>query len=101
MKFSLRERGVLVLKKAKLVGCEGLELPSRKIINEVGKGGYRYLRILDLNKVSDEEKKQQLKKEYKRPLKLIQSSKLHGRNKIMAVDTWAVAVLWYGTGALK
>lgn len=56
----------------------------------------------DLNKVSDEEIKQQLKKElYKRRLKLIQSSKLHGRNKITAVNTWAVAVLWYGTGALK
>ena len=27
----------------------------------MGKGGYRYLRILDLNKVSDEEIKQQLK----------------------------------------
>ena len=68
----------------------------------MGKGGYRYLRILDLNKVSDEEIKQQLKKElYKRRLKLIQSSKLHGRNKIMVVNVWAVAVLWYGTGALK
>ena len=68
----------------------------------MGKGGYRHLRILDLNKVSDEEIKQQLKKElYKRRLKLIQSSKLHGGNKIMAVNIWAVAVLWYGTGALK
>ena len=68
----------------------------------MGKGGYRHLRILDLNKVSDEEIKQQLKKElYKRRLNLIQSSKLHGGNKIMAVNIWAVAVLWYGTGALK
>ena len=69
------------------------ELPSRKIINEVERGGYRYLRILDLNKVSDEEMKQQHKKEYKRRLKLIQSSKLLGRNKIMAVNIGAVAVL--------
>ena len=68
----------------------------------MGKGGYRHLRILDLNKVSDEEIKQLLKKElYKRRLKLIQGSKLHGGNKIMAVSIWAVAVLWYGTGALK
>ena len=44
----------------------------------MGKGAYRYLRILHLNKVSDEEIKQQLKKEYKRRLKLIQSSKVHG-----------------------
>ena len=38
----------------------------------MGKGGYRYLRILDLNKVSEEEIKQQLKKEYKRRLKLVE-----------------------------
>ena len=82
-----------VLKRAKVVGCERLELPSRKIINEVERGGYRYLRILDLNKVSDEEMKQQHKKEYKRRLKLIQSSKLLGRNKIMAVNIGAVALL--------
>ena len=40
-----------------MVGCERFELPSRKIINEVERGGYRCLRILDLNKVSDEEMK--------------------------------------------
>ena len=45
--------------------------------------------------------KQQHKKEYKSRLKLIQSSKLLGINKIMAVNIGAVAVLWCGTGALK
>ena len=84
-----------------MVGCERFELPSKKIINEVERGGYRCLRILDLNKVSDEEMKQQHKKEYKSRLKLIQSSKLLGINKIMAVNIGAVAVLWCGTGALK
>ena len=76
-------------------------IPSRKILNEVERGGYRYLRVLDLNKVSDEEMKQQHKKEYKRRLRLILSPKLHGRNKIMAVNIGAVAVLWCGTGDLK
>ena len=65
------------------------------------RGGYRYLGILELDKVKDEEMKQQLKKEYKRRLKLILSSKLHGRDKIMAVNTWPVAVMWYGAGVLK
>ena len=101
MEFGLHKCGVLVLKRGKVVRCEGLELSSGKIINEVERGGYRYLGILELDKVKDEEMKQQLKKEYKRRLKLILSSKLHGRNKIMAVNTWAVAVLRYGAGVLK
>ena len=45
--------------------------------------------------------KRQLRKEYKRRVKLILSSKLHGRNKVMAVNTWAVATLRYGGGVLK
>ena len=84
-----------------MVGYERFELPSRKIINKVERGGYRCLRILDLNKVSDEEMKQQHKKEYKRSLKRIQSSKRHGRNKIMAINIRAVAVLRCGKEALK
>ena len=69
------------MKRDTVVEFVGLELPSRKIIKEVERGGYRYLRILDLDKIKDEEMKQQLKKEYKRRLQLILSSKLHGRNK--------------------
>ena len=34
----------------KVVGCEGLELSSRKLLNEVIRCGYRYLRILELDK---------------------------------------------------
>ena len=32
---------------------------------------------------------------------MLLSSKLHGRNKNMAVNTWAVAQLQYGAGVLK
>ena len=99
MEFGLQKCGVLVLKRGKVVRC-GLELSSGKIIN-VERGGYRYLGILELDKVKEEEMKQQLKKEYKRRLRLILSSKLHGRNKFMVVNTWAVAVMWYGTEVLK
>ena len=34
-------------------------------------------------------------------LRLILRSKLNGRNKIMAVNTWAVSVKRYGAGILK
>jgi len=51
--------------------------------------------------MKDEEIKQQLKKEHKSRVKLTLSSKLHGRNKVIAVNTLAVAVLRYGAGVLK
>ena len=40
-------------------------------------------------------------KEYLQRLRLILRSKLNGRNKIMAVNTWAVSVMRYGAGILK
>ena len=43
MESGLQKCGVLVLKRRKMVRCEGLELSSGKIINEVERGGYRYL----------------------------------------------------------
>ena len=40
-------------------------------------------------------------KEYKRKLRLILKSKLNGKNKITAINTWAVAVFRYGAGILQ
>ena len=45
--------------------------------------------------------KEKFSKEYLRRLRLILRSKLNGRNKIMAVNTWAVSVMRYGAGILK
>ena len=39
--------------------------------------------------------------EYKRRLRLILKSKLNGKNKIQAINTWAVALLRYGAGIIN
>ena len=40
-------------------------------------------------------------KEYKRRLRLILKPKLNGRNKITAINTWAVAIFRYGAGIIS
>ena len=45
--------------------------------------------------------KDKIRNEYFRMAKLILKSKLNGRNKIMALNTWAVSILRYGAGILK
>ena len=45
--------------------------------------------------------KEKFRNEYFRRAKLILKSKLNGRNKIMALNTWAVSILRYGAGILK
>ena len=81
--------------------CEGIELPNGMTMKEVESEGYRYLGIFGLDKIKDKEMKEQFQKEYTRRLKAVLKSKLNGRNKILAVNTWAVSVLRYGAGTLK
>ena len=45
--------------------------------------------------------KDKFRNEYFRWAILILKSKLNGRNKIMALNTWAVSILKYGAGILK
>ncbi|XP_047488218.1 uncharacterized protein LOC125038695 [Penaeus chinensis] len=89
MEFGIKKCGVLVLKRGKIVRCEGIELPNDEIIKEVGQEGYTYLGIVELDKVKENEMKEKTMKEYKRRLRLILKSKLNGRNKITAINTWA------------
>ena len=70
-------------------------------MKDIDKTGYTYLGILETNKIKEKEMKEKFSKEYLRQLRLILRSKLNGRNKIMAVNTWAVSVMRYGAGTLK
>ena len=70
-------------------------------MKEVEKKGYTYLGIVELDKIKENEMKEKTIKEYKRRLRLILKSKLNGRNKITAINTWAVAVFRYGAGILE
>ena len=81
--------------------CEGIKLPNGMTMKEEESEGHRYLGILELDKVKDKEMKEQFEKEYMRRLKVVLISKLNGRNKILAVNTWAVSVLRYGARIMK
>ena len=63
--------------------------------------GYRYLGILETDHLKEKEMKDLFSKEYKRRLKLVLKSKLRGKNKIMAANTWIVAILRYSVGVVE
>ena len=53
------------------------------------------------NRVKEQEMKDEFRNEYFRRTKVILKSTLNGRNKIMALNTWAVSILRHGAGILK
>jgi len=64
-------------------------------MKEIEDRGYRSLGIVETDHLKEKEMKDLFTKEYKRRMKLVSKSKLSGKNKIMAANTWAVAILRY------
>ena len=101
MEFGIQKCGLLVMKRGKAVKSQGLKLAEGEIINEIEDGGYKYLGVLEKDKIMETEMKTKLKSEYCRRVRLVMKSKLNGRNKIKAINTWAVPTIRYGAGIIK
>ena len=101
MQFGVQKCGVTVMKRGKLVTSEGIVLANGENIKAVNSEGYKYLGILELDKIKENEMKELFRREYLRRVNLVMKSKLNGRNKIMAINIWAVSLMRYGAGILK
>ena len=100
MQFGIKKCGLVHLKRGKLSKTAGIELVNGEKIKEVNDEGYKYLGILELDRLKEEEMKTTFQKEYFRRVRLIMQSKLNGRNKIKAINTWAVSLVRYGAGII-
>ena len=101
MEFSIKKCGVIIMNRGKVKSTDGIELPSGENTREIEEGGYKYLGIMEYDRVKEQEMKDKFSNEYFRRTKLLFKGKLNGRNKIMALNTWAVSILRYGAGILK
>ena len=101
MEFGIKKCGTLILKRGKVVRSDGIELPSGEKIKEIEETGYKYLGITEYDKIEESTMKENFRTEYIRRTKVIMKSRLHGRNKIKALNTWAVSLLRYGAGIIK
>ena len=102
MEFGIKKCGVLVMKKGKVVSCDGILLPNGDTIKTVDEEeGYKYLGVLEVNGIMQKEMKELISKEYFRRLKKILKSKLNGTNIILAINSWAVSLVRYGAGIIE
>ena len=98
MEFRIKKCGILTMKRGKIVKSEGIKLPDGEVIKQVGQQAYTYLGITELDKIKETEMKEKINEELKRRQRLILKSKLNERNKVTAINTWAVAIFRYGAG---
>ena len=101
--FEVKECGVLVLKRTKVdqAKSRSLNLSHGKLIKTIDEEEYKYFGILEYDKMKEKEMATEFVREYKRKLRLILRSKLNGKNKIKAINSWAVAIMRYGAGVLE
>ena len=101
MEFGLPKRGVLIMKRGKLVKSEGISMPDGKMMKNIEEGGYKYFGILEADGVNYEEMKDKIKKEYIGRVRNILKSKLNGGNIILAINSRAVSIVRYGAGIIS
>ena len=101
MEFGIKKCGVIIMNRGKFKSTDGIELTSGEKIREAEEDGYKYLWMLEYNRVKEQEMKDKFRNGYFRLAKLILKSNLNGRNKIMALNTYAFSILRYGTEILK
>ena len=101
LELGLKKCGVLVLKRGKVVRCEGIKLRDRQVMNEVEEDGYTYLGVVELHKIREDEMKEKLTSEKKRRLRLIPKSQLNGGNETTAINTRVFSILRYGASIIE
>ena len=79
---------------------EGLTLPSGEIMKEVDENGYKYLGVLQSDKVMNREMKGKISKEYMRRVKLLAKSELYAGHLVQGINAWAIGVVRYSAGVL-
>ena len=96
MKSGIEKCAMLVMEKEKIVKSVGIEFPDGKVIKLLQEGeSYKYLGILEADKLLEEKMNLNLSKEYIRRLRKVLKSKLNGGNLVRGVNTWAVSLLRY------
>ena len=101
MQFGIDKCAVLVMKRGKLVLCDGIEMPDGNSIREVEESGYKYIGVLEADDLKHAAMKKVICKEYFRRIRKILKSKLNGGNVVNAMNSRAVSIIRYSAGIVE
>ena len=95
MEFGIAKCAVITMKRGKRTVSRGIKLPNGEEMGDPENGGYKYLGILELDKVLCDEMKEKVRNVYFKRLKLLLKTKLNNGNLFSAINAWAVAIIRY------
>ena len=101
MTFGIEKCAMVEMKRGKLIDSDGLDLPEgQKIDSLQDEEAYKYLGVLENDKIKSTEMKDILRQEYFRRVKTILRSKLNAGNIIQAINSRTVSLIRYGAGII-
>ncbi|KAF7650746.1 hypothetical protein LDENG_00121320 [Lucifuga dentata] len=89
----------MVTKRGKVVRTEGVELPEGRIADI--QDSYKYLGIPQDNGSHDEDARRSATAKYLQRVRQVLRSQLNGRNKIQAINMYALPVIRYPAGIIS
>ena len=102
MNFGLQKCAKVTIIRGKKAPGNYISLPDgREIKNLEIEEEYKYLGLLESDEFNSARIKTKAIKEYKKRLRLVLKSKLHARNQINAINTFALPILTYPAGIIK
>ena len=100
MEFGILKCAMVSLQRGRKTRWEGIQLPNGEEIGEAGARGYKYLGILELDKIMCDEMKRKVKEAYQKRVKLLMKTHRNGKNLFEALITWAISVIRYSAAFL-
>ena len=95
MEFGILKCAVVSLQRGKKTRWEGIQLPNGEEIGETDVGGYKYLGVLELDKIMCDKMIRRVKEVYQKRITLLMKTHVNEKNLILALNTWAIFVIKY------
>ena len=99
MSFGLEKCGRMIARRGKVIKTDGLELPAGHIADI--QTSYKYLGIPQSHGNHDEEARRTATSKYHQRVRQVLKSQLNGKNKIQAINTYALPVIRYPAGIVS
>jgi hypothetical protein len=103
MEFNASKCNTMAIKKGMPYMCSPIPISDGEMIHNLNNtnGKYKYLGIWEANDIKHEEMKEEIKREYRKRVRVVLKSKLNGPNKINAINQYAVPIIRYSAGIIK
>ena len=95
MEFSISKCAAVSLQRGKKTRWEGIQLPNGEEIGQADVAGYKYIGVLELDKIMCDRMKRKVKEVYQKRITLLMKTQLNGKNLFLALNTWAISVIRY------